>query len=90
MTTKYDDLAVPRTYVYYKSYGQHSTVLISENNCSFSAAKFSITVLLTKTTAAQNEYALSYYKVRGLYFLVVVFVGIIVSIVPTQVGGGAV
>ena len=28
-----------------------------------------ITNLLTKTTAAQNEVALSYYKVRGLYFL---------------------
>ena len=27
-----------------------------------------------KTTAAQNENALSYYKVRGLYFLAVVFV----------------
>ena len=29
--------------------------------------------LLTKTTAAQNEVALSYYKVRGLYFVGVVF-----------------
>ena len=28
----------------------------------------------TKTTAAQNEVALSYYSVRGLYFLEVVFV----------------
>ena len=27
-----------------------------------------------KTTAAQNEDVLSYYKVRGLYFLAVVFV----------------
>ena len=32
------------------------------------------TTLLTKTTAAQNEDALSYHKVRGLYFLAVVFV----------------
>ena len=31
-------------------------------------------ILLTKTTAAQSEDALSYYKVRGLYFLAVVFV----------------
>ena len=31
-------------------------------------------ILLTKTTAAQNEDALSYHKVRGLYFLAVVFV----------------
>ena len=28
---------------------------------------------LTKTTAAQNEDALSYYRVRRLYFLTVVF-----------------
>ena len=28
----------------------------------------------TKTTAAQNEDALSNYRVRGLYFLAVVFV----------------
>ena len=31
-------------------------------------------MLLTKTTAAQNEVALRYYRVRGLYFLAVVFV----------------
>ena len=31
-------------------------------------------ILLTKTTAAQNEDALSYQGVRGLYFLAVVFV----------------
>ena len=30
-------------------------------------------ILLTKTTAAQNEVARSYHKVRGLYFLAVVF-----------------
>ena len=30
-------------------------------------------ILLTKTTAAQNEVALSYYRVRGLYFLAVAF-----------------
>ena len=29
-------------------------------------------LLLTKTTAAQNEVALSYHNVRGLYFLAVV------------------
>ena len=32
------------------------------------------TVLLTKTTAAQNEAALNYHRGRGLYFLAVVFV----------------
>ena len=30
-------------------------------------------ICLTKTTAAQNEDALSYYRVRGLYFMAVVF-----------------
>ena len=37
-------------------------------------------ILLTKTTAAQNEGALSYHKVRGLHFLAVVFVRRIVGI----------
>ena len=31
------------------------------------------TILLTKTTAAQNGVALSYHSVRGIYFLAVVF-----------------
>ena len=31
-------------------------------------------ILLTKTTAAQNEVSLSYHRVRRLYFLAVVFV----------------
>ena len=34
-------------------------------------------MLLTKTTAAQNEVALSYRSVRGLYFPAVVFVSTI-------------
>ena len=34
-------------------------------------------ILLTKTTAAQNEDALTYHRVRGLYFQVVVLVAII-------------
>ena len=37
-------------------------------------SKTTITLLLTKTTAAQTEEALSCYTVRGLYFLAVVFV----------------
>ena len=36
-------------------------------------------ILLTKTTAVQNEDALSYIRVRGLFFLAVVFVS---SIIP--------
>ena len=35
-------------------------------------------ILLTKTTAAQSEDALSYYRMRGLYFLAVVFAATIV------------
>ena len=37
-----------------------------------------LTILLTKTTAVQNDVALSYHRVRGLYFLEVVFVRSIV------------
>ena len=38
-----------------------------------------ITIILpTKTAAAQNEVALSYHNVRGLYFLRVVFAATIV------------
>ena len=33
-----------------------------------------IQILLTKSTAAQNEVVLHYYRVPGLYFLAVVFV----------------
>ena len=35
-------------------------------------------IVLTKTTASQNEVALSYHSVRGLYFLAVVFAEIVV------------
>ena len=43
-----------------------------------------VCILLTKTTAAQTEDALSYYTVRGLYFLAVVFVATIVVNVGEQ------
>ena len=39
-----------------------------------------IAILLTKTTAAQNEDALRYRRVRGLYFQAVVFVATILEI----------
>ena len=42
------------------------------------------TIVLTKTTAAQNEVALSYRRVRGLYFLAVVFMRSINVIVFTE------
>ena len=38
------------------------------------------TILLTKITAAQNEDALSYHKVRGLYFLAAIFATTIDSV----------
>ena len=34
---------------------------------------WSFTILLTKITAAENEVALSYHSVLGLYFMAVVF-----------------
>ena len=37
-----------------------------------------INIFLTKTTAAQNNVALSYCRLRGLYFLAVVFAATIV------------
>ena len=40
----------------------------------------SLNILLTKTTAVQNEATLSYHNVRGLYVLAVVFVGNIVKL----------
>ena len=39
---------------------------------------YEIHILLTKTTAAQREVALSYCRLRGLYFLAVVFAATIV------------
>ena len=49
-------------------------------------------ILLTKTTAAGNEDALSYLRVRGLYFLAVVFaatinveIAIKLTNIPTKV-----
>ena len=37
-----------------------------------------IIILFTKTTAAQDEVALSYHVARGVYFLAVVFAAVIV------------
>ena len=42
-------------------------------------------ILLTKTTAAQNEVALNYHKVRGLYIQAVVFA----ATIDTNVNNGA-
>ena len=37
-----------------------------------------VSIVLTKTTAAQNEVTLGYHKVHGQYFLAVVFAATIV------------
>ena len=37
-------------------------------------------ILLTKTTAAQSEDALSYDRMRGLHFLAVVFVATVIAL----------
>ena len=49
------------------------TVCYTGEHLSFYVSVRIIYILLTKTTAARNEVALSYHKVRGLYFLAVVF-----------------
>ena len=41
------------------------------------------TTFLIETTAAQNEVVLRYYRVRGLYFLAVVFVTTIGKVAHT-------
>ena len=48
--------------------------------CLKQAYRANITILLTKATAAQNEDALSYLRVRGLYYLAVVFVATILHL----------
>ena len=44
-------------------------------------------MLLTKTAAAQDEVALSYHTVRGLYFLAVVFAAIVIDWVASIEAG---
>ena len=51
-----------------------NTVVIYNNNHN--------TILLTKTAAAQNEDALSYHRVRGLYCQAVVLVATILYFLP--------
>ena len=55
----------------------HGTYSSAEQNVLVLARQIGI-IFLTKTTAAQNEAALSYRSVRRLYFLAVVFVRSIV------------
>ena len=46
------------------------------------------TILLTKITAAQNEVVLSYHRVRGLYFLAIIF-AVTLDILVSQFNGKA-
>ena len=43
-----------------------------------------LVIIITKATATQNEVALSYHSVRGLYFLAVVFVRSISLLIPDK------
>ena len=52
-------------------------------DCLFLFRKLGIPILLTETTAAQNEVVLSYHRVRGLHFLAVVFVATILLFTHT-------
>ena len=47
--------------------------------CCYFALMIYVTTILTKTTAAQNEDALSYHRVRGIYFLAVVLWAVYIS-----------
>ena len=66
--------------------GQHKFRLIRHNEkscfkttlCENETIKYYLIIRLTKITAAQNEVSLSYHRVRGLYFLAVVFTATIV------------
>ena len=44
--------------------------------------QYSDSILVTKTTAAQNEVALSYHRVHGVNFLAVVFTA---TVVPREI-----
>ena len=61
----------------FKVFSRITLASACEGNCSTYYASC-VCIPLTKT-AARNEAALSYHKVRGLYFLAVVFAATIVS-----------
>ena len=52
----------------------HTSIHIHKYTPTVWITELKETILLTKTTAAKNEVALSYHRVRGLYLLAVVFV----------------
>ena len=65
------DETLPRTSSYYQC-------AVSVTSNSFRLNSEHRYILLTKTTAVQNKVALSYHRVRGLYFLAIVFAATIV------------
>ena len=44
-----------------------------------------LNILITNVTAAQNETELSYRRMRGLYFLAVIFVATIISMLKVRI-----
>ena len=54
------------------------TLYIDNNTLQVLSKAFRTYILITKTTAAQNEVALSYHKLRGLYFLAIIFAATII------------
>ena len=54
-------------------YSLHSTVKRTFCYSVFIHFIYSMSILLAKITAARNEVALSYRRVRGLFFLAVIF-----------------
>ena len=54
--------------------GQNLGFIVSDSNTNLVIYLYqvSISIRITKTTAAQNEVALSYHRLRGLYFLAVI------------------
>ena len=53
-------------------------MIIIKRKYKYTKSNINKVINLTKTTAAQNEVALGYHSVRGLHFLAVVFVVIII------------
>ena len=68
-------------YFEFMSYDSNYSYLLNvDNNFKTTLLEtYVVTIHLTKTTAAQNDVALSYGSLRGLYFLAVIFVRSIVT-----------
>ena len=83
MTIKSPITSMAKTYVYTYALPTGETFTGSMVLVVLEESKYTI-ILLSKITAAQNENALSYHIMRGLYFLAVIFAAII-TFFPCQV-----